>query len=150
MLPKLTELAEHFARLGFKLNTRKVNLLTTSISCKAKRNIQNDRTVQSPPPPPPSTAPLSAEAAVSTTGSRPQPCPIQPLDPSSHMSSSSSTSNSEKAMKSTSTGQSTSFLTDNTSKTSNSLGGSGVSGAKGASTGDGAAFAADIGEQRGK
>ncbi|OXG20464.1 hypothetical protein C366_01998 [Cryptococcus neoformans Tu401-1] len=117
ILPKLTELAEHFAKLGFKLNTRK-----------------NDRAAQSPLPPPPSTAPPSAHAAVLTTGSRPQPCPIQPLDPSSHMSSSSSTSNSEKAMRSTSTGQCTSFMTDNTSKTSYSLGGSGESSAKGAST----------------
>ncbi|XAO26517.1 hypothetical protein I312_105354 [Cryptococcus bacillisporus CA1280] len=129
MLPKLTELAEHFTRLGFKLNTRK-----------------NDKTAEFPPPPPP-LPPPPAHVTVSNTDSRPQPCPVQPLDPASYISSSESMFNSETATKSTSTGQSTSFMTDSTSKKSYSTEEYGESGAKEASTGQ---LTADIGEQRGK
>ncbi|WWD22410.1 hypothetical protein CI109_106901 [Kwoniella shandongensis] len=66
-LPKPTELAEHFAKLGFKLNTRK-----------------NERTVATPPPAPPPSLPESRTSEI-----RPDIRPIQPVDPPTSASSAS-------------------------------------------------------------
>jgi hypothetical protein len=67
-MPKPTELAEHFNRLGFKLNTRKVSepSASTAKAAAALALRQNDRTV-----------PESSPSSSSDTTRRPSPQPIQ-------------------------------------------------------------------------
>jgi hypothetical protein len=67
-IPKPTELAEHFNRLGFKLNTRKVSepSASTAKAAAALALRQNDRTITE-----------SSPSSSSDTARRPSPQPIQ-------------------------------------------------------------------------